>query len=158
MAKPSRPQTSRTEFVQGLQKAVTEAESAGDDLSKRLTNFVSDLVASSKLNVSVGVRSEGAEEGKLRVTCPTPSQAVAEIDGTAEVHSVEFYITRPRKDGVVETRLLGAARYRDGDGRWSVPFVTDRFGITPQDAIAVHVEVLDPNGGLLGANILAAIA
>jgi hypothetical protein len=40
----------------------------------------------------------------------------------------------------------------------SVPFVTDRFGITPQDAIAVHVEVLDPNGGLLGANILAAIA
>jgi uncharacterized protein (UPF0335 family) len=146
----------QTTFVEALQQTV-ERSSRENLERKNLQREVQDAISNAfgkdfGVGVSVQARSEDADAGTLRVIEPTPSIVRAEVDPALKAQSVEFYITRPRDDAVVETRLLGIAKYRDSDNRWSVRFTTERFGRKPQEIHIIHAEVLDADGRLLAAN------
>jgi hypothetical protein len=133
------------ELVQALQRIV----GAGTQASAQLES----VVGSAK--ISLQVRSEGAPDEGLRVTCPSHSIVTAQIDPSINPHNVDFYITRPRQDGVVETRLLGSTRYRDSDGKWSARFTSERFANRLDEMIIIHAEALGGEGRLLEANYIA---
>src|SRR5262249_36491585 len=114
--------------------------------------------ASKKLAVSV--RSEGTgEEGSpsMRVTCPSRTTASVDIPRPLSPEVVEFYLTRPRTDGGAETRLLGVAKYKDGDGKWTITFTSERFARKPDDPLVLHAEVFGKAGRLIAARAVAVI-
>lgn len=141
-------------FVEAVQKTVKRAAGSSEDLARQLKDALEKNRLADR-GVSIRVRSDDGDDGTLRVLEPTPSVVKAEVDPSLKAHSVEFYLTRPSNDGVVETRLLGIAKYPDSDKQWSVRFTTDRFGRKPQDAIVVHAEVLGLDGRLLAAGVLS---
>ena len=144
----------RTALVEALQDFVREAQGSRRTLDDTQAK---PLVDQRNPEMALKVKSQNAIEGGLRVTHPSPSVVTAEIVRSINPHSVEFYITRPREDGVVETRLLGSARYRDSDGKWSARFVSERFSRKPDEPSVIHAEALGPDGRLLAANFIAPI-
>ena len=152
----------RKNFVKGLQEVVRESQDVGANAEKHVGQVVERLSADmSKLDQQhSGVKLQTEQktaDGRpaLRVTCPTRTVISADVPDPVRVHTVEFYLTRPRQDGIPETRLIGTSKYPDGDGRWGVTFSTERFTRRPTDSLLLHAEVLDENGRLLAAGAIA---
>jgi hypothetical protein len=145
-------------FVKALQQTV-ENSKPGSALQKRVQAAIDMLRRSlgepRKLKLSVS--SEGTSSPSLRVTCPTRSLVSAEIPKPLTPECVEFYLTRPRADGIAETRMIGACKYEDGDGKWTLSFASERFARQPNDSIVVHVEVLGQAGRLLAIDAVGVV-
>lgn len=140
-----------------LRKFVTVLQSVAGGMKSTESNWTSKLSemhaatlggkAAGALELSA--RSNGSDVGTLRVLEPTDSVVSARIDSGLAPDTVDFYLTRPAGEGVVETRLLGTVKHPNSDGSWSLRFRTDRFTVSPEDAVLLHAEVRGLNGGLL---------
>lgn len=165
MAKPEAPlatdRKTKVAYVRALQK-VAEGNKYGADLAaeiRKVTSIYSKITGQEeKPLINMQVSSEAIlGNNALRVTCPTQSVISAEVAPSVAAAWIEFYLTRPRKDGTAETKLLGVSKYQDGDGRWSLTFTSERFARNPQDAVLFHAEVLSEEGRLLAASFLGAV-
>jgi hypothetical protein len=151
-----------SELVRELQKAVEETVQSGAaaDLSnkvKKAQDAVSQALRGHQAG-TLSVQSEGTQQDMLRVTCPTKSTVTFTPPSHELPAWVEFYLTRPRADGVSETAPLGKAKYSDGDGSWKARFTTERFARAPNDPLVVHAEVFANDGRLAAVSAIAPIA
>jgi hypothetical protein len=147
-------QAAYVKAVKALQDAVQESPRFGDAVKARVqevnAQFCVNAQGKPQLNLTVRSEQTGDDRGpSLRVTCPSRSVVSAEIPSPLAPKYVEFYLTRPRADGLAETRLLGVTKYKDGDGKWNVTFTTERFARRPNDPLVIHAEALDEGGRLL---------
>lgn len=149
-------------FVEALQGAIKASDR--NDLKARVesANAGPHSVRGARrpklrINVHSAEVPGTSREPSLRVTCPSRSEASVELPASMPVDSVEFYLTRPRADGVPETRWLGVTKYKDGNGKWNVRFTTERFARRPNDPLILHVEVLDRANQLLAAEAIAVV-
>ena len=140
-------------FVEALQNAVQNAPEYGDDFRARVKE-ANERFFGKRAQLSLKVSSENARSDRvpsLRITCPSRSVVSADIPSSLSPEYVEFYLTRPRADGVAETRLLGVSKYKDGDGKWNVTFTTERFARKPNDSLVIHAEVLSRESRLIAS-------
>lgn len=147
-------------YVKAIQTAVQRAAKSGSkDLAARIRKANESLQKSQKEQptMKLAVNSEMADKNGLRVTCPSKSTASVEIASGEIPHWVEFYLTRPRSDGVARTHLIGRCKYPDGDGAWNIGFTTERFAYSPNEPIVLHVEAVDVSGRLVAANALMVV-
>lgn len=142
----------RRKFVGALQSFVQEQRACAD-LPERFAEHKSAAIKEAGVaSVDLSARSDDGDDGTLRVIEPTASTAALTIGRDLEPQTVDFYLTRPAREGQVETRLLGTAKHPNSDGSWSVRFSTDRFAIKPDDPVVIHAEVFGRDG------LLAAVA
>lgn len=154
-------QNERAAFVKSLQDAVSSAKKP-EDLKATVSKINEETSGSIKkargepLTMHLYTEYGGVkDQPSLRVTMPTRTVVSAELSDPSQIDTVEFYLTRLRRDGRAETRLIGSNRYRDGDGRFGITFLTERFERTPHDPIMLHAEALDDAGRLLAISAIA---
>jgi hypothetical protein len=140
-------------FVRGLQQIVQQSQEFNSSLDAAVAKINEQSLAGlGQPTVTLNLQTDQkTSDGRpaLRVTCPTPTEISTQVPDSVRAHTVEFYLTRPRANGIAETRPLGTSKYSDGDGRRRVTFTTQRFARVPNDALVVHAEVLNESGRLL---------
>lgn len=150
-------------FVEALQAAVQRADKSGDDFNVRVREANERYSGKGARKAQVTLSARSAEQTRdergpsLRVTCPSRSVAAVEIPSGMGAEWVEFYLTRPRADGVPETRWIGVSKYKDGDGTWKVTFTTERFARTPNDPLILHAEVFGKANRLIATAAVAVV-
>jgi hypothetical protein len=147
-------------LVKGLQKSVKKYKEYNEDFKKDVQNLAESINEQLfKLNnrkAKVKILTEEVKDGipALNVTNPRTTNIYAEIASSEDVSEfVEFYLTRSRRDGIPETKLLGAAKYKDGDDKWKISFYSERFPRNINDPMVIHTEFLDFSGKLIAAGV-----
>lgn len=164
-------------FVKNLQKAVDEAPTASTTEEGRFVSRPTDELRERIEKATEEVRRELERKGRkqpefrltaeeispegdltLRVTHPTTAVVSAEISPPPDVPTrVEFFSTRPRWDGGVETRLLGVAKHPDSDGRHTVRFESERFALRPDENMIIHGELVDERGFIIATDAIGIV-
>jgi hypothetical protein len=136
--------------IQTFPKYSEDLESAVEDANREVRSRLDELDLP-KVDLTYKIISDAANppSGKatIRDTCPTKT-LISTIVSPEGPFNVEFYMSRPRVDGVAETRLLGSTRHPDADGSRSFWFTTERFANRPDEPTIIHGEVRDKSGDL----------